>query len=513
MGPTTAPKELNNHDTMSLTATDPDGPSVDAQRNPETDVEKTVVAQLDPSTADSQWDGPDDPGNPLNWPARKRNAQVIVVAGLMLAVNLASTMFAPAAGQLMDEFGFTSHAVASLTVSIYVLGFALGPLLWAPLSEMYGRLVVYLVSTVLFLAFLLGTAFAANLGQFMAFRVLSGGTGGASLALCGGTLADVVPREHRGKWMSLFVLGPLLGPIIGPVMGGFIAQDVGWRWVFRVIAIATGVCLALIFAFLCETFAPVLLRRKARARARAQAKDEPEPATYVEKPDIGAELRRGIVRPLKLLVLSPIVLLLSLYTAFYFGLIFLLFTTFSTVYMDQYGWSTSISGLSYLGMGVGMGAGLAAQARLSDQFIRQRTAKNGVSKPEDRLVLMAIMSPSIPIGMFWYGWAADKQTHWIVPILGTVFIGVGMIFTMLPVLVYLVDCFGAEAAASAMAANTFMRSIAGAFLPLAGPALYEALGLGWGNSLLGFLGLAMLPIPWVFYLYGEKIRLSRKITL
>ncbi|EXA29113.1 hypothetical protein FOVG_19345 [Fusarium oxysporum f. sp. pisi HDV247] len=115
--------------------------------------------------------------------------------------------------------------------------------------------------------------------------------------------------------------------------------------------------------------------------------------------------------------------------------------------------------------------------------------------------------------MFWYGWSADAKTHWIVPIMGSTFVGIGFIFIMMPSMVYLVDCFGPEAAASALAAHTVLRSIAGAFLPLAGPKMYESLGYGWGNSLLGFLALAMVPIPWYFMLYGEKMRLKRKLVL
>lgn len=147
-------------------------------------------------------------------------------------------MYAPGVSLVMEEFHFTSESIASLTVSLFVLGFAVGPLIWAPLSELYGRLPIYGASTVLYLGFILGSAFATNLGEFMAFRFISGSAGAAGLAMSGGTLADVIPMNQRGKWMALFVMGPLLGPTIGPIMGGFIAERVGWRWVFRVIAIA-----------------------------------------------------------------------------------------------------------------------------------------------------------------------------------------------------------------------------------------------------------------------------------
>lgn len=108
----------------------------------------------------------------------------------------------------------------------------------APLSELYGRLIIYYSTTFVFLAFTLACGASTNLGMFLAFRFIAGSAGSAPMALGGGTLADVIPLEERGKWMGILVLGPLLGPVIGPIAGGFVAQDIGWRWAFWIIAIA-----------------------------------------------------------------------------------------------------------------------------------------------------------------------------------------------------------------------------------------------------------------------------------
>lgn len=168
-----------------------------------------------------------------------------------------------------------------------------------------------------------------------------------------------------------------------------------------------------------ETYSPAILRRKFGRKDEGSAfQGEP----------ILTRLRKSIGMPLKLLFFSPIVFFLSLYVAFSFGLMYLLFTTFSTVFRDQYGFSVGISGLSYIGLGVGMMGGVIVQGRLSDRIMKSReAARGGERRPEDRLVMMAYMAPSLPIGLFWYGWATEKQVHWIVPILGTVFVGVGFI--------------------------------------------------------------------------------------
>lgn len=239
----------------------------------------------------------------------------------------------------------------------------------------------------------------------------------------------------------------------------------------------------------------------------ARLRKETGNIALVSKMDRGLTSRqlflRAIIRPIKLLLLSPIVLLLSLLCAFVFGLLFLLFTTFPAVFEEQYHFSTGISGLSYLGLGIGMALSLGAFANLSDKLQR---ALGDAPKPEGRLKPMVWVLPAVPVGIFWYGWAAEEQTHWIVPIIGTFFFGFGVLWVLMPTQLYLVEAFGPEAAASALAANVILRLLFAAFIPLAGPSLYADLGLGWGNSVLGFIGLAFLPVPLLFYRYGGWLR-------
>lgn len=251
-----------------------------------------------------------------------------------------------------------------------------------------------------------------------------------------------------------------------------------------------------------ETNAAVLLRWKA-----ARLRKETGNAALVSKMDRGLLPRqlflRAIVRPTKLLILSPIVLLLSLLCAFVFGLLFLLFTTFPTVFEEQYHFSTGASGLSYLGVGIGMAVSLGVFAAVSDKL---QKALGDAPAPEGRLKPMIWVMPAVPVGIFWYGWAAETRTHWIVPILGTAVFGFGVLWVLLPAQLYMVDVFGPEAAASALAANVILRLLFAAFVPLAGPSLYADLGLGWGNSVLGFIGVAFLPVPLLFYRYGGWLR-------
>ncbi|KAL8957667.1 MAG: hypothetical protein Q9183_005996 [Haloplaca sp. 2 TL-2023] len=206
-----------------------------------------------------------------------------------------------------------------------------------------------------------------------------------------------------------------------------------------------------------------------------------------------------------MLLFSPIVLALSTFMAVVYGYLYLLFTTMTEVFESQYGFSSGAVGLTYLGIGIGSFMGLFIFGIGSDRIVKYLSRKTGEMKPEYRLPPMIPGAFFVPIGLFLYGWTAEKSTHWIIPIIGTGFVGLGLLATFMPVSTYLVDAFTLHAA-SALAANTILRSLLGALLPLAGRSMYNTLGLGWGNSLLAVIAVALCPIPVVFWRYGERIR-------
>jgi hypothetical protein len=277
-----------------------------------------------------------------------------------------------------------------------------------------------------------------------------------------------------------------------------------------------------------ETYAPVLLRRKAKKQGKLSGHANAPAANAPNKPP-GALFASSIIRPLKMLVYSPIVLFLSLYVATIYGYLYLCFTTFPRVFQGQYGFSEGTSGLTYLGIGVGSIIGLFICGALSDRIVAGLTARNnGKAQPEYRLPLLIVGAILVPTGLFWYGWTADKKDQWILPIIGTAVLGIGLIIIMVsnadPLLAcgsrraddniqmgsttYLVDAYTVYAA-SATAAATIVRSLLGALLPLAGNSMYNALGIGWGTSLLAFIAVAFLPVPVLFWRYGERIRTSK----
>lgn len=474
-----------------------------------------------PSTAPSDppdgnvvdWTTPDDPAKALNWPAKKKWQNIAVISSITFLTPLASSMLAPGIPEVMREFDSTNQTVASFVVSVYVLGYAVGPLIIAPLSELYGRLIIYHSCNSLFICVTIACAVAPDMGSLIFFRFVEGCAGSAPLTIGGGSIADMIVQEKRGGAMAIFALGPILGPVVGPVAGGYLSQTKGWRWVFWVITMAAGALAIGSLIVMRETYEPtLLLRRAARLRRETNNPDLRSRFEMAGKTPRQVFLH-AIVRPSKMLFLSPIVFALSLYMAVVYGYLYLLLTTLTLVFERQYGFSSGNVGLTFLGIGVGSLLGLVVFGLLSDRIVKRMSQrKRGEMKPEYRLPPLIPGSLLIPLGLFWYGWTADRGEHWILPILGTMFVGLGLLATFMSISTYLVDAYTVHAA-SARAASTVLRSLAGAFLPLAGPRMYSALGLGWGNSLLALVALAMSPVTWVFLRYGERIRKSRRFQL
>ncbi|KAH7132479.1 major facilitator superfamily domain-containing protein [Dendryphion nanum] len=469
-----------------------------------------VTEPIDPNIVD--WDGPDDPQNPQNWTEGRKWGLIAVLAAVTLVTPLGSSFFAPGVPQVMRAFGTTSNVLASFVVSIYILGFAIGPLIIAPMSELYGRIWIFHVCNVLFVIFNIACAASTSMGMLIAFRFLAGCSGSAPLTIGGGVIADIFPVEKRAGAMAIWGMGPLLGPVVGPVAGGFLVQAKGWRWVFWVLTICAGFFAFLLFALGRETYAPTLLAQKTARLRKETGNNELRSKLTLNIPAKEIFLR-AIVRPMKMLLFSPIVFLMSLYVAVNYGVLYLLFTTITFVFEGQYNFSSGLVGLAFIGMGVGMIVGMAVLGITSDKIIKKEQARGAV-KPEHRLPLILTLPGGImlPIGIFIYGWTTEKMVHWIVPIIGTALIGIGNLTAMMTIQTYLVDAFTIHAA-SAIAANTILRSIFGAFIPLSGLSMYDKLGLGWGNSLLGFIGLALIPVPIIFKIYGERIRTSPRFQV
>jgi len=184
------------------------------------------------------WDGAADPERPINWSKKRKWLNIFSIAFLTFLTPLTSSIVAPALGLVMKTFHSTDKTLGSFVVSIYLVGFAIGPLFLAPLSEIYGRLRVYQITTAIFIIWNVACALAPNMGSLLAFRLLAGLSGSSPVILGAGSIADIFVIEERGFALTIYGMGPLMGPVIGPIAGGYLSESAGWRWVFWLLSIA-----------------------------------------------------------------------------------------------------------------------------------------------------------------------------------------------------------------------------------------------------------------------------------
>ncbi|KAF3021949.1 hypothetical protein E8E14_009403 [Neopestalotiopsis sp. 37M] len=457
------------------------------------------------------WTGPDDPENPKNWAFGRKWLTVFVVSTFTLISPLSSSMVSPALTTIGAEFNVSAGTEQAIILSIFVLAYAIGPLAWGPLSEIYGRMLVLQTTNVLYLFFNLGCGLAKTKGQLIAFRFLSGLGGSAPLAIGGGVLGDLFNAEERGKAISLYSLCPLLGPAIGPIIGAFVTQNTTWRWTFYATTIADAVIQVAGIIFLRETYVPVLLAWKRKKLVKETGNENLH--TPFDHPDrtLAKTLRVAFVRPFKLLSTQVILQVLALYMMFLYGLMYIVLVSFPSLWAtpepEGYGESLGISGLNYISLGVGFFLGAQVTAPLQDRVYAGLKARNGgPGRPEYRVPMMVPGAILVPVGLFIYGWTAEYKTHWIGPNIGAALFAAGTIIGFQCVQTYLVDTY-TRYAASAVGAATVLRSLAGFGFPLFASSLYDRLGLGWGNSLLAFLAIAIgWPSPIMLWFYGEKLR-------
>lgn len=330
-------------------------------------------------------------------------------------------------------------------------------------------------------------------------------------------LSDIWRPEHRGRSIAIYSFVPLLGPAIGPIIGGYISQKASWRWCFWVTAIFSGVVTMVSVFLFKESYAPVILHRKAKQLRKSTGNKDLYTKFERESQQIIPTLLKYLSRPCKLLVKHPTIQILTVYGAYSFGLLYIVHTTFATLWIDRYYESPSVSGLNFISIAIGFTLGTQVAGPITDriwQYLRKKAlavnpasgGDRGKVIPEYRVPLMVPGALLVPIGLLIYGWTAQEKTHWIGPNVGIAIFSAGTTIGTQCQTAYLVDAYP-EFTASAMAATLVMKDIAGFTFPLFAPGLYKTLDYGWGNTLLAGIAIILgLPMPWILWKYGARLR-------
>jgi MFS family permease len=404
------------------------------------------------------------------------------------------------------EFG-SSQEVATLGLSLFVFGFAIGPLIWAPMSEMYGRQILFFATFGCFTVFNAGVPGSKNMATVIILRFMAGAFGSSPLTNAGGVVADMFPARQRGLAMCVFASAPFLGPALGPIIGGFLGESAGWKWLTGFLAAFTGFCWMLGTVAVPETYGPVLLRRRAEALSKKTGK------VYMSKMDVdqgiislGDAFRTALSRPWILLMHEPIVLILSTYMAIVYGTLYMMFAAYPIVYQEGRGWSEGIGGLAFIGVLIGMIAAVTYSIYpVNPRYQKTVDKLGGFAPPEARLPSAMLGGICLPIGLFWFAWTNSPTLPWAVSMAAGIPFGFGMVLVFLSIMNYLIDAYTIFAA-SVIAANSILRSTFGTVFPLFTTQMYARLGIHWASSIPAFLALACVPFPFLFYKYGAAVR-------
>ncbi|PPQ67075.1 hypothetical protein CVT25_005676 [Psilocybe cyanescens] len=452
---------------------------------------------------------PNDPEDPQNWSNAKRWYLTLISGLLVLNATFASSSPSGIFPQLMEEFQM-SEKVGILTLSLFVCGYCVGPLLWGPLSERYGRRPLFVYPFFVYMCFMIGGALAKNTPSLLLFRFLGGTFAAAPLTNSGALISDIWDAKMRGKAMAIFTVAPFAGPALGPTAAGFIGDTISWRWLFWVLAAFAGICEILIVFTIPETYTPQILVKKAQAKRQETGNDRYYAALERQEVDFKKRIEDILAKPFVILFNEPMLVAITLYMSFVYGCLYLLFTAYPIVFTQAHHFSAGVSGLMFLPIPIGG----ALAVVLYVAYYNPKYEDEAVHcypkpvAPEFRLEMVLYAGPLFAISFFWFAWTSFPNLSYWAPMLSGLLMGFSIQLIFLGLFNYIIDAY-ISVAASALASSTVIRSMFGAGFPvdiLFASDLYDALNPRWASTLLGCIAVLMVPIPLVLKSYGPLLR-------
>ncbi|KAL7948549.1 major facilitator superfamily domain-containing protein [Trichoderma barbatum] len=460
------------------------------------------------------FEGPNDPLNPRNWPLSRRIFCTLNVGIIALVVGMAASIDSAVIYRAAREFGVSDVAEA-LATGLFLAGFGFGALIAGPLSETVGRNPVYFSSLAIYMLFIMGAGLSKSLGGQLVCRFFAGFFGESPLSTVGGSISDLWDPMNRLIAFPMFATAGLLGPIMGPIIGGWIAQsqDVSWRWVEWITIIVSGTLLISLLLFQPETYEPVLLQWKASHLRRLTQDKRYVSAAEVQHVTLGARMMTAVKRPFIMTIREPTIMLWTGYLTVVYLMLFGFLDGYTFVFQRTYDLSDGITGILFIGIGVGLVLASAPLTPLLYRKAKQKLAKLQAEKPGENarippeffLWYALIGAPAIPISFFWMGWTAYPHVSIWSPIMASVLFGFGIFCVFVSTYMYLIDTYEVYAA-SALTMITLVRYVgSGGMIEISIP-MYENLGIHWALAMMGLISLVFTTVPYAFYRFGPWIR-------
>ncbi|KAK4226386.1 major facilitator superfamily domain-containing protein [Podospora fimiseda] len=475
---------------------------------PSTTIHYNIPSE-EPELITVNFSGPEDPTSPYNFSTLKKSLILLSATLTSLNSTLSSTLASPLFPYLQSQFSVPSGPQTVLPASLYLVGFVFGPLIFAPLSEQYGRKPILITGFTLFLLSTLGSVLSTQWWTFLLFRFFAGTFGSPPLSIYGGVIADCWKQDvTRGRMLMVWSAATFVGPLGAPVLGGFVAPVLGWRWVFWIALIYAGVSFISVL-LLPETLASRILQKKA---SKLNKKNVDRSKRFVAPADLGKKSKTTLLRPLQLIRHEMLIILTSLYIAFIYALFYMLVQIIPAVFKGIYGFSSGVTGLLFTIIGAGTIIGCFI-CWLSDPITMRLSERLNPQKKQEhlRLPLACIGGPIFVVSILWFGLTSRENIHWAVPFVALFPYGIAYNIIWVAMINYVADAYGIYSA-SALAALGTTRSVGGALIPLAVEDMIKGLGVAKSCVLLAGISAALSAVPFCFIAYGDKIRAASRFS-
>jgi MFS transporter, DHA1 family, multidrug resistance protein len=375
----------------------------------DTDLEKSTIgggkplppSLLDPEAYIVDFEGPSDGAQPGNWSSGRKLAISCIVCFGTLQASLSSALFAPATIAASSHFG-VSYEVGTLGTALFVLGFASGPIVWAPASELIGRRWPIFLGLFMDSIFVVASGAANDIQTLIICRFFSGFCGASQLSIVPAVLSDMYSNAARGQAITVYALTVFVGPLAAPFIGAFITESyLGWRWTLFLPAILGFADSLLMLVFVPETYAPVILAGKA-AQLRHISKNYAIHAVHEEKRlDLGEIFHKNVLRPLEMLISEPVLLLVTLYMSFIYGLVYALVAAYPYIFATTYGMRPGPAALPCISLILGVCTACVCILLQQPVYVKKLKANQNVPVPEWRLNPPLVGAPVFTAAIFW----------------------------------------------------------------------------------------------------------------
>lgn len=466
------------------------------------------------------WEGDDDPENPYNWPLPKKCFFVFEIAFLTTSVYMALAIYTPAIDELMKEFEI-GYVVASLPLTLFVAGYGLGPMVFSPMSEniVFGRTSIYIITLFIFFILQIPTALSKNIAGLCILRFISGFFASPCLATGGASVCDVLPPAYGPVGLAAWSVGAVCGPSLGPLIGAAMAVAGGWRWTFWFMVIISGSTLLVLGFTLPESYNKTLLYRKAKRLRKITGNENLTTPEEIENRSLtwNKIMIDTLWRPLEVSVREPVVLMINIYIALVYSIMYLWFEAFPIVFLEVHHFTLVEMGCSYLSLIIGILIAACAYIPIIYHIFTKKILRGDNIAPEVFIPLAIAGSILMCAGVFLFSWTSSASIHWIVPMIGATMFASGAFLIFQTLFNYLGMSFWMYVA-SVFAGNAMFRSVIASVFPLFGKIMYNNLAtkkfpVAWGSTILAIFSLIMIAIPVLFYLAGPRMRARSKYSV